>query len=243
MFANLVEVFSSVQGEGLYLGCRQLFVRFLGCNLTCAYCDTPASLTQTRQCRIEQDPGNRNFINRDNPLSLEQTYTIISNFDLNKHHSISFTGGEPLLQSKFLLKLIPLFKTYKPLIFLETNGTLPERLSEVINLIDIISMDIKLNTSIDWSQQESFLRIATQKSPYVKVVILSDTTDQELLKCTELIASINRAIPLVLQPVTPYGSVRSTPSPERLLYLQSFCLNRLSDVRVIPQTHKILGQL
>ena len=39
----LSEVFSSIQGEGLYVGDRHLFVRFAGCNLNCQYCDTPDS--------------------------------------------------------------------------------------------------------------------------------------------------------------------------------------------------------
>ena len=34
------EIFSSIQGEGLYIGSKQLFIRFCGCNLKCNYCDT-----------------------------------------------------------------------------------------------------------------------------------------------------------------------------------------------------------
>ena len=39
--ANLVEIFSSIQGEGPDLGAATLFVRFGGCDLRCRWCDSP----------------------------------------------------------------------------------------------------------------------------------------------------------------------------------------------------------
>ena len=38
--AKIKEVFTSIQGEGPFVGYKQLFVRFCGCNLSCKYCDT-----------------------------------------------------------------------------------------------------------------------------------------------------------------------------------------------------------
>ena len=38
--APIIEIFSTFQGEGSFIGKRQIFVRFAGCNLNCNYCDT-----------------------------------------------------------------------------------------------------------------------------------------------------------------------------------------------------------
>ena len=57
---------------------------------------------------------------------------------------MSLTGGEPLLQVDFIKNLAPKIKERGLKVYLETNGTMPERLSEIIGHVDTVAMDVKL---------------------------------------------------------------------------------------------------
>ena len=39
MITDILEIFSSIKGEGPYVGERQIFIRLKDCNLDCIYCD------------------------------------------------------------------------------------------------------------------------------------------------------------------------------------------------------------
>ncbi|RKO67205.1 7-carboxy-7-deazaguanine synthase QueE [Desulfofundulus salinus] len=241
--APLVEIFSSIQGEGIWVGCRQIFLRFAGCNLTCSYCDTPRDIP--RHCRWEARPGSREFLLLPNPLTPQEVALKIRKLNPAIHHSISLTGGEPLLHTSFLLELIPLLKGTRQGIYLETNGTLPDNLERILPLVDIIAMDIKLpgtaNINPCWQEHRAFLKLARGKHVFVKLVVDEDSKPEEIERALDLICSVGD-IPLVIQPVTtPEGKTRL--KPEIAITWQSRALERLTDVRVIPQTHKFLGHL
>lgn len=246
MNGNICEMFSSIQGEGLLVGCRQVFVRFAGCNLSCEYCDTPGSRDIHQSCRVETEPGSRRFKNVANPLCAETAALHIGLLCRVRPHSISFTGGEPLLQTDFLHELLHKLQTLHVQKYLETNGTLADELGKVISLLDVISMDIKLPSSSKmtyWKQHRVFLETARQKSVFIKAVVSADTTKEECRQAAELVREVDDTIPFILQPVTPAGSGPHHPDPARMLNLQAFMLNYLQDVRVIGQTHKFMGQL
>ena len=48
--ANLVEIFSSIQGEGPHVGESTLFVRFGACDLRCRWCDSPHTWRPAATC-------------------------------------------------------------------------------------------------------------------------------------------------------------------------------------------------
>ena len=243
MQTNIIEIFSSVQGEGRYVGCRQLFVRFEGCNLHCGYCDTENEAGAHLMCNVEIAPGARRFREIINPLDANEAAAYINQFLLElPHQAVSLTGGEPLLQTRVLQELLPMVQGK---IMLETNGTLPERLAEVLPLVDIISMDIKLPQVTGreyWQEHKEFLELAKDKDVYVKLVIPGDINEDDFHKAVDLVAGIDDSILLILQPVTPMKVVLGA-NPGLMLELQQLALEKLKDGRIIPQTHRMMDQL
>ena len=245
--APLVECFSSIQGEGVLVGLRQVFLRFSGCNLNCSFCDTPGMTAVPDACLLELTPGRRDFFKVPNPVTLERVATLIESWTAawpGIHHSISVTGGEPLLFGTLLEEWLPVLRKFLP-IYLETNGTLPEALAPLIPHLDSIGMDIKLPSSSGcpelWDQHRAFLELAAMKEVFVKIVVDQSTQDWEIQRSCAMIAAVDPEIPLILQPMTrENGSIGITPL--RTLELQELT-SPLKEVRVIPQTHKFMGQL
>lgn len=102
---RLVEMFESVQGEGLQSGRLATFIRLAGCNLRCSWCDTSDSWLQEKHQEI----------------SLLQLLAEVEN--IAHSNFIVITGGEPLLYDLSALSLQLRKKGY--FIAVETNGTLP----------------------------------------------------------------------------------------------------------------------
>lgn len=241
------EIFSSIQGEGMLAGRRQIFVRLMECNLDCRYCDT--DFKKSDICRVESQPGSGLFNDHPQPLSLRELNDIFTGW-LSRmpggHHSFSITGGEPLLYAESFIEWFPMLRALLP-IHLETNGTMHIALRQVKHLVDYISMDMKLPSTAGcteqlWELHSLFLREAYGCNVSVKVVVGDDTSDDEIRQVCNVITSVDSGLPLYLQPLSlPDGGVGINVA--RLLRLQEIASSRLPDVRVIPQMHKLLGAL
>jgi 7-carboxy-7-deazaguanine synthase len=240
---ELIELFSSLQGEGQLAGYRQIFVRFPGCNLECAFCDTRIEVPDC--CSIEEQPGSGRFIDLAQPVTCQKLFEIAKSWCdqlPNAHHSFSITGGEPLLHAEILARWLPELRRILP-VHLETNGTLPDQLEQLITNLDYISMDIKLPTAAAtpemWAIHRRFIEVAKASKLSVKVIIGELTTRQDMLTACGLVAEAGRQIPFVIQPVTGRDG-KVAVSSQRLLQWQAQAAEILGDVRVIPQMHRFM---
>lgn len=227
MIGKVVEVFRSVQGEGKFIGTPQVFVRLAGCNLNCSWCDAPFA-------RNMNGPGIKEYKPEDLWVEVEKLWMGC--------HSVSITGGEPLLQADFLKEFLPILKIYKIKVFLETNGTLPDELRKIVEDVDIVSMDVKLPTSTGcaamWDEHVNFLRTAWGKDVYIKAVISKTTEMADIIRTVEMISKGDPTMPLFLQP--NHFQINEGVM-DKCLEFQNYCLNYLSDVRVVPQLHKFMN--
>lgn len=110
---KISEIFSSIQGEGNFLGVPATFIRFVGCNLKCSFCDTKKTWEgkpESTEMSIEE------LVTK--TISLGNTLVVI-------------TGGEPCLQPH-LQELIDQLRIRNFHVAIETNGTQPTPLADWI---------------------------------------------------------------------------------------------------------------
>lgn len=212
------EVFASIQGEGPFVGYKQLFIRFCGCNLSCKYCDTDFRTVDSIEYSVD-----------------DLVEIAKKNSDC---HSVSLTGGEPLFNTGFLKEFLP----QCPLpVYLETNSTLAGELGEVIDYIDYIAADIKLpsctgNNNL-FNEHDRFFSVGSPKELFAKIVFDNNITDDEIIQCCKLGAKYN--IELILQPKMNADFKTAVDNSFIEKTLDNF-LKKYKKVRLIPQVHKFL---
>ena len=221
MKGKISEIFESIQGEGIYFGERQVFVRLYGCNLSCQFCDT----------KLDE------FFER----TPEEVISEIEKFKKNDR-TVVFTGGEPLVQKDFLVDMMRLTRERGYKNYLETNGTLVEELKSVIDLIDVVAMDLKFPSSCGeapvWDLHRKFLDIADDKDIFLKAVICATTKEEDLLEAINIIRESGKALLLVLQPNSFDDYSQLTVKLEAF---KAVCAKNHVTVCVIPQIHRIVG--
>ncbi len=99
---KVVEIFDSIEGEGIRTGMPVTFIRLAGCNLRCKYCDTWYAQEATQG----------------DLMSLDEIVNKVT------YDAVTITGGEPLLHQDEIIQLINLLQKKGHYINIETNGSI-----------------------------------------------------------------------------------------------------------------------
>ena len=135
---KIAELFYSIQGEGSLLGVPSVFVRTSGCNLRCAWCDTPYTSWK---------PEGSEY-------TIEQ---ILAEVTRHPARHVVVTGGEPMIAPQ-IVALTEQLRARGLHITIETAGTVMAPVA-----CDLMSISPKLANSTpddpQWKERHERLRI------------------------------------------------------------------------------------
>ena len=235
MNVRIFEIFTSIEGEGIFYGTKTLFVRLAGCPFTCFYCDTKESLPL--------DSGKE--------FSIEDAITEIDSQIQSNTFKVNFTGGDPLLQHQAVALLAKNIQDRKIPTYLESSCFDVDRFNHVLPFIDYVKIEFKTRESefVDIKHYEKLISeslkclessINLQKITYIKIVVSSKTKITDFNNLVENIFKIRNSEKIsgfIIQPT--YGI--SEPSLEQLMEMYDCVFPKFSDVKVVPQLHKFIG--
>ncbi len=210
---KVVEIFTSINGEGRRAGQLALFVRFQKCNLHCSYCDTRWANTDSAAYT---------------ELTEDELYDEIKKSGIR---NITLTGGEPLLQPEIGVLLHKLAADDALSVEIETNGSISiEEFSRLKNP-PLFTLDYKLSESgmEAYMKAENFAYLKPEDT--VKFVAGSR---QDLERAREIIAvfQLTEKCSVYISPV--YGAIAPAEIVE---FMKQY---RLNGVNLQLQLHKII---
>lgn len=198
------ETFGAVDGPGIR------FVIFMqGCSLQCKYCQNRDTWE----------------INAGNQYSAEELLNKIlkyKNYFLASGGGVTVSGGEPLLQYKFLIELFTLLKKENIHTAIDTSGNvdLTDDMKKLIDLTDLFLVDIKcINDEIckdlvgrSNKKELEFIKYLDSigKEIWIRQVIVPTITDKEkdLYKLRDFINSIDNISRVDLLPYHDLGKYK-----------------------------------
>lgn len=235
MKVSLSEIFTSVEGEGIYFGTKTMFVRLAGCHLKCFWCDTPYALSMKDGREYE----------------LSDVLKMIDDNLVQNTYKVNFTGGEPLLQHRAVYEMAKHVKSKGLRTYIESACYDAARFREILSLMDICKVEFKLSDSevVDAKHRRQLLEnelrcleeaVKNKKATYIKVVVSSLSDKKEFEELVEMVFNTIEADGIegfIIQPV--YGT--GEPKLDKLFQFYDTVYPHYEQVRIVPQLQKVMG--
>ena len=180
-----IESMSTVDGPGI-----RYVVFMQGCPLRCKFCHNVDTWSTEKNRMYTAEELARQIINAKEYFELSGG-------------GVTFTGGEPLLQTKFLIKVCKILKENNIHITLDSSGAfeITDDIKELLNYVDLILLDIKhinnekhkFMTGRENTKVLEFARYLDKinKNLWIRIVYIPDFTDFEKEKLKGFISSLD----------------------------------------------------
>lgn len=188
---KVVEKFISIDGEGPTAGALSVFVRFAGCNLRCAWCDTSYAWDTTADVT---------------DMSASEIADYIKSTGIGH---VTITGGEPLLQPG-LIGLLSRLADYQ--VHIETNGAIPVEQFRIGDNIHFV-IDYKLPDSGMEERMHLPNLASVRKADAYKFVIASN---RDLDKAVKIVRQYNLEEKTQVYFSTVFGKMEPAVVVERM---------------------------
>lgn len=204
-YIHSIESLSTVDGPGM-----RYVVFMQGCLLRCKFCHNPDTWAFSKEKEETVDSLCEKIIN-------------CKEYLINSKGGVTFSGGEPLLQSKFLIPVCKKLKENGIHIAIDTAGFFREEdkeyVRELLNYVDLFLYDIKhINSNIckDITGRENvkmleFLEyISNEKNidTIIRIVYLPEITTLEKEKLKEFIAKLKSVKKIEILPYHDMGKYK-----------------------------------
>lgn len=230
----VLEIFGpTVQGEGMVIGQKTMFVRTAGCDYRCSWCDSAFTWDGSGIRDIRK-------------MSAEDIWNELKQVGGKRFSHVTISGGNPLLLPQ-LSSLVSLLKAYGVRMAVETQGS---RWQDWLLDIDEVTISPKPPSSgmrTDWDSLDEIVnKIANRPADYaysLKVVIFDDSD----LLYAQTVHRRYPAAPMYLQVGNPDVTRMDTNHHAAELLMQYESLidkvmasDSLNEVRVLPQLHTLV---
>lgn len=230
----VLEIFGpTIQGEGMVIGQKTMFVRTAGCDYRCRWCDSAFTWDGSARDEIRQ-------------MTPEEIWQELRRHGQDRFSHVTISGGNPALIANIEL-LILLLKGHNIRTAIETQGT---KWQEWLLLIDEVTLSPKPPSSgmtTDFTQLEDMVAKLTANNSNAQVSLKVVVFDEDDFRYARSVHHRYPTVPFYLQvgnddvDGSHTGDLR-----ERLLgkyewlIEQAVATNDMNDAKVLPQLHALV---
>lgn len=219
-----IEIFDSIQGEGIFVGAKTTFVRVKGCDCHCSWCDEP----------LHRDPKAK--------LLATNADEIMEIIKMHPSKIITLTGGNPCIYD--MSELVAAIKEEGLDVHVETQGTVMPQWLRDVDFITISPKGPSSGNPTDLFKLQQMLkrfrRTAKQIKPVVMVSNKGEVSEEDMSLLRKIVKMFPRNY-VVAQLGDDGKEGMEYGARYRVLCDRIHSEKELDNVRVLPQIHKIGG--